>query len=78
MNKSFEVSIIIVNYNVERKVLNCIKSLVNSKSKINFEIIVVDNSEFNNLEKSIKKFSNVKYDKAIKNLEAQIDLKIKE
>nr|MBI5456071.1 glycosyltransferase [Candidatus Levybacteria bacterium] len=68
MNKSFEVSIIIVNYNVERKVLNCIKSLVNSKSKINFEIIIIDNSEFNNLEKFIKKFSNVRYFKALKNL----------
>lgn len=38
-----ELSIIIVNWNTKTLVIDCIKSIVNSKPNLNYEIIVVDN-----------------------------------
>ncbi len=39
-----EVSIIIVNYNVEKLLLKCLASIYNTKSKLVIEVIVIDNS----------------------------------
>lgn len=48
------VSIIIVNYNTKDELSACIKSIIDSKSKIYYEIIVVDNEENKNFEANLK------------------------
>ncbi len=64
-----KISIIIVNYKVKKEILRCIRSIIESKSKINFEIIVIDNDEKNTIEEDLKKqFSRVKYVKSPKNI----------
>lgn len=55
------VSIIIVNYHVKKELLESIESIINSKPKTKYEIIVVDNDE----EKSIQKDLQKKLPKAI-------------
>lgn len=56
------VSIIIVNYNVKEELFGCIDSIVNSKPKVKYEIIVVDNSEKKNIQRELlKKFPFIKY-----------------
>lgn len=66
---SIKVSIIIVNYNVSEKLLECLGSIYSSKPKIEFEVIVVDNSEENTIEKNLSlKFSKVKYIKTNRNV----------
>lgn len=42
-----DVSIIIVNYNTEKLVIDCINSIINKTTNINYEIIVVDNNSDN-------------------------------
>lgn len=65
---SLKVSIIIVNYKVEKELLACIDSIIKSQSSISYEIIVVDNSEKKIIEKKIKeKFPNVRYFSNAKN-----------
>jgi GT2 family glycosyltransferase len=44
----FKLSIIIVNYNTRKFTLGCIKSIVDSKPKVNYEIVVVDNGSEEN------------------------------
>lgn len=39
-----ELSIIIVNYKTKKLTLQCIKSIYDNKPRVNFEVIVVDNS----------------------------------
>ena len=69
MTGKSELSIIIVNYNVSEKVLDCLKSIYDSKPKINFEIIIVDNSEKDSLSKKLhNKYPKVKYINSEKNL----------
>jgi len=51
--KKLQLSIIIVNYKVEEKVLSCIESIYSSDSRISKEIIVVDNSPTISLKKKI-------------------------
>ncbi len=68
-NKKTKVSIIIVNYKVEKELLDCVYSIVKSSPKIIYEIIVVDNDEENKVETLLKtKFSKVKYVKSKSNL----------
>ncbi len=47
MERTIEVSIIIVNYKVEKELLECIDSIKKSNTKTQYEIIVIDNSENN-------------------------------
>lgn len=68
MNKGFEVSIIVVNYKVMEKLLNCINSINSSKLNIPFEVIVVDNEGDESLEKELKKHAQIKYIKSNKNI----------
>src|SRR5581483_8740193 len=49
---NMDLSIIIVNFNTKELTLNCIKSIKNSKPKMGYEIIVVDNASEENLPKS--------------------------
>jgi len=38
-----DLSIIIVNFNTKKLTINCVKSVIESKPKMKYEIIVVDN-----------------------------------
>ena len=49
------VSIIIVNYHVQEELLECLTSIVSSKSKKTYEIIVVDNDEEKSIHADLKK-----------------------
>lgn len=62
MKKSISVSIIIVQYHVRDELFDCIQSIIDSKPKATYEIIVVDNDEVKTLKKDLlKKFPKVKY-----------------
>lgn len=69
-NKNIQVSIIIVNYKVEDELIACISSILKSKPKVSFEIIVVDNNEEegNFRAKLEEKFNQVRYIKSQRNL----------
>ncbi len=55
-----EVSIIIVNYNVEELLLKCLFSIYNTKGNLDIEVFVVDNASDDNSVDSIeKKFPQV-------------------
>ncbi|HYM65392.1 MAG TPA: glycosyltransferase [Candidatus Sulfotelmatobacter sp.] len=63
------VSIIIVNYNLNDDILECLRSIFKSSQKTKFEVIVVDNSEKKILKAILKKkYPKVKYIKSDKNL----------
>lgn len=69
MSKSLTLSIIIVNYKVKKELFDCIDSILNSKTNIKYEIIVVDNSDINEIESDLKKkYPQVIYKKTDKNL----------
>ncbi|QIY82128.1 glycosyltransferase [Chryseobacterium sp. NEB161] len=55
MNNKIDVSIIIVNYNTFKMTNECIDSICKMTSKVNYEIIVVDNAS---TDKSKELFSN--------------------
>ena len=57
-----KVSIIIVNYHVQKELLACIASIYATFSRISFEIVVVDNDEKKTIEKRLhEKFPKVVY-----------------
>src|SRR3989344_3100604 len=67
--KRIMLSIIIVHYKVKDELFNCIKSILNSKPKTKYEIIVVDNDEENIIEKDLKdRYPKVRYIKTPKNI----------
>jgi GT2 family glycosyltransferase len=69
IENSIKVSVIIVNYKVEKELEDCIFSILKSKPKIKFEIIVVDNDVESKVEVLLnKKFPQVKYIKSAKNV----------
>ncbi len=69
MEKNKKLSIIIVNYKVKEKLLKCVKSIYDSKSKTQFEIIVVNNSDEEGINDSLRKyFPKTIYVKSEKNL----------
>ncbi len=55
------LSIIIVHYQAETELLDCLQSIKNSRSGINYEIIVVDNSCSRILKQRLSRFRDVKY-----------------
>jgi len=62
------VSIIIVNYKVKKELFACLSSILNSKPKVSYELIVVDNDEQKIIEKDLrKKFPSVIYIKNPRN-----------
>lgn len=69
MKNIIDVSIVSVSYKVKDKLFKCISSIYDSKPKVNFEIIVVDNNEKDSLQKELKrKFPKVIYVKSERNL----------
>lgn len=68
-NKKIQISIITVNYKVEKELIACITSILKSKTKIPIEIIVVDNDEESKIESRLKeKFPKLIYIKSSKNI----------
>jgi len=64
-----ELSIVIVNWNTREPLQNCLYSIYNKPSGVNFEVIVVDNaSSDDSLEMVEKKFTSVKIVKNEENL----------
>lgn len=69
MLKKIIVSIVIVHYKVERELLMCIDSIIKSRPKVIYEIIIVDNDEKKTIEKNFKnKFPGVIYIKSSNNI----------
>jgi len=64
-----KLSIIIVNYKVKDELFACIKSIIQSKPKVSYEIIVVDNDEEKIIESEVKrKYPKVLYIKSPGNI----------
>lgn len=56
------ISIIIVQYHVKKELFDCIQSIIDSRPKVNYQIIVVDNDEVKTIEKDLlKEFPKVIY-----------------
>jgi GT2 family glycosyltransferase len=62
------ISFIIVNYRVEKLLVNCLKSIYKHIANIPFEIIVVENNPSSDLSIRLSKFKNLTYVKAWDNL----------
>ena len=63
------ISVIIVHYKVQKELINCILSILKSKNKVKFEIIVIDNDQDSKIGKDLaEKFPKVKYIKTPKNI----------
>jgi GT2 family glycosyltransferase len=63
------VSIIIVHYKDKKRLYDCIRSITQSKPKVSFEVIVVDNDEKSTIKKELEtKFKWVKYVRAPGNI----------
>ena len=59
-NKTYDLSVIIVNYNVEHFLEQCLNSVLKASQKINVEVFVVDNnSSDGSIEMLEEKFPNV-------------------
>lgn len=65
-----DLSIIIVSYNSEETIIDCIKSVVDTVKKYTYEIIVSDNSQNDKTENAVKKINskNIIYLKNERNL----------
>lgn len=69
MPKKPDISIIIVNYRVQKELFKCIDSIYKTCTDISFEIIVVDNDEVKTLQSPLaKKFPKVIYVPSSKNV----------
>jgi len=68
MQKKPKLSILIVYYNENKELLECLISIRRAELKINFEVVLVDNSRDDKVVRDVKKFSWVKYIKAPGNL----------
>ena len=62
-----DVSIIIVNYNTEKLILDCLDSIYEKTERLDFEVIVVDNDSPNKSE-ILKSDNRIKYIQSEKNL----------
>lgn len=68
-NPFMQVSVIIVNYNTKELILNCLKSIYEKTSDIDFEVIVVDNASSDaSCEAIAQEFPQVKLIKSVVNL----------
>ncbi len=70
MNNKTELSVIIVHYKNEKDLFDCLDSLYSLKVNQAYEVIIVDNSENKNLQKSLltKNYKNLRYISSPKNL----------
>lgn len=64
-----DVSIVIVNYNTSKLILNCIDSIRNYTHGVSYEIIIVDNNSTNDSYiENLKKIDGIKYIQSSNNL----------
>lgn len=64
-----DVSIIIVNYNTSRLILNCIKSILQNTQGVSYEIIIVDNNSTDDSDiDSLKNLYGIKYIQSSENI----------
>jgi len=80
MKKNIDVSIIIVCYNSEDYIINCLDSISNNKSS-NYEIIIIDNNSIDSSVQKVKQYySEVKLIRNTKNLgfSSAVNIGIKE
>ena len=63
-----DLSIIIVNWNSKHYLESCIESISNSKSNVNFEIIVIDSGSFDGCDAIVKQFPSVRFIQSKKNV----------
>ncbi len=64
-----ELSIIIINYRKPKLTIDCLKAVFSSQAAVSFEVLVLDNNSQDNSAKIIKKkYPQVKYLQAEKNL----------
>src|SRR5437868_510593 len=58
----YMVSIIIVNYHVEKELFDCLHSIISAKNKTPYEIIVIDNDEQKTIrQKILRQFPKITY-----------------
>ena len=55
-----DLSIVIVNWNTKELVLDCINSIIESKTKVKYEIIVVDNGSTEGSVEALRKIKEIK------------------
>ena len=80
MKKSIDVSIVIVCYNSEDYIINCLDSISNNKSA-NYEIIIIDNNSIDStIQKINQSYNDVKLIRNMKNLgfSSAVNIGIKE
>lgn len=65
--KKVKLSIIIVNYKVEKELLMCIESIEKKLKRTSYEVIVVENGN-DNLARKLRKYTNINYLRSPKNL----------
>ena len=56
MEIDYDLSIVIVNYNVTDLLVNCINSIYNYEKRLNFEIFVIDNNSDENVAEGLSDF----------------------
>ena len=56
-----DLSIVIVNYNSTVLILNCLGSIFEQKSAVDFEVIIVDNNSTDGKELIIKSFPDIRW-----------------
>ena len=56
---NIDLSVIIVNYNVEYFLEQCLNSVIMASEKLNVEVFVVDNNSLDGSVKMLKKFPSV-------------------
>lgn len=62
------ISIIIVNYRVRDRVIECLKSIIKYTKNLKYEVIVVDNEPDKVLEENLKTYKKVQYIKSPRNI----------
>lgn len=66
--KPINVSVIIVRYKIKNELFDCIASIIQSKPKVSYEIVIVDNNIDERIGKELlKKFPKVIYVENSKN-----------
>lgn len=57
MHESFDLSVIIVTWNSESEICDCLNSIIENTKDLNYEIIIVDNNSSDKTAKVIKEFT---------------------
>jgi len=61
MRDNIDLSVIIVTWNSEREIIDCLNSIIENEVKLNYEIIIVDNNSSDNTKDVIESFAQNKF-----------------